>query len=338
MGCFNLLNTIRGKKNKYFSCGHLQSSLFFDYENNVKLCPFLQDRIIVKNFNGLWLDISKIIEKRKNSVEEMKNGIIPDECKKCHNLKNIAWHKSEYIETLYLNQWRYCYINCCYCNSPKQENLIEAKHFDVMPAIEQLIDKKLFTVNTKVVFECGDSCIHPEFDKLMYFFINYGIKEVTVNTPALRYCQSIADALSNNITNVVISLDAGCAYIYERIKGLNKFDIAISNIKRYKQYEEPSQKRVVLKYTIIKGINDNEKEILDWYILSKNLGIKKLVFDIAENWFREIKDSIPDYLKEIILFVRKISDFNEIKIEFCERAAVLYNLIKNEQNQKNKEI
>ena len=58
MGCFNLLNTIRGKKNKYFSCGHLQSSLFFVYENNVKLCPLLQDRIIVKNFNGLWLDIN----------------------------------------------------------------------------------------------------------------------------------------------------------------------------------------------------------------------------------------------------------------------------------------
>ena len=72
--------------------------------------------------------------------------------------------------------------------------------------------------------------------------------------------------------------------------------------------------------------------------MSKKHGIKKQVNDIAENWFREIKDSIPDYLKEIILFVRKISDFNEIKIEFCERAAVLYNLIKNEQNQKNKEI
>ncbi len=331
---FNLLNIICKNKHRYLCCKHVQGSLFFDYENNVKLCPNNECKVIIKDFNGLWLDIKKINSKRENCINSIKNGIIPEECKKCYNLQTQNRKEFDYIKTVYFSQWRYCYINCTYCNAPKNENLIEAKHFDVMPAVQQLIDEKLFTVNTKVIFECGDACIHPEFDKLMYFFINYGVKDVIVNTPALRYCQSISDAISNNIAAVVISLDSGCAYIYEKIKGINKFDAALSNIKRYKQYEEPSQKRVILKYTMIKGINDNEKEILDWYILSKSLGIKKLIFDLEEKWFNEIKYSMPDYLKEIILFLNEISGFKEIEIEFGDKAAILYNSVKNEEKQR----
>ena len=36
--------------------------------------------------------------------------------------------------------------------------------------------------NTKIIFECGDATLHPEFDKLMYYFINIDMKDITIQS------------------------------------------------------------------------------------------------------------------------------------------------------------
>ena len=227
-----------------------------------------------------------------------------------------------------LGHWKSCFLKCVYCNEAKVDDLSITNHFDIFPIIEELFDKKYISKNTKIIFECGDATLHPEFDKLMYYFINTDMKDITIKTSAQRYCHSIAEAIDKKIAKVIVSFDCGCPYIYERVKGYNKFDITVSVIKRYLQYDDRKKKRVILNYTIINGINDNQKEILDWFMLSRGMGIKKLSVDIENKWFEQLNGNIPDYIKELLIFTKDLSKLNNYDIEFTPKLDNIYNKIK----------
>ena len=315
------------KSNSYKYCKFINESLVFDYNNNVKLCPLSDFGIICNKYNGIWLDIKKLNKIRSESINIINSVECPILCKNCEYYKDNKHKDNKTIKYLYLSNWKDCYLNCSYCDYPKEEDLIKAEHYDIFQSIKQLIDNKLIDVNTTIIFDCGDATIHPEFDKILYYFINYEMRNIIINTPAMRYCESISEAIAKNIAEVIIPLDSGCPYIFERIKGINKFDIVISNLKRYLSFEEPSEKRVILKYTILNGINDNQKELLDWFMLARDLGIKKLTIDIDKKWYNQIKTSIPQYLKELVIFIKTMSQYNEIEIDFCDRTSFIYNTI-----------
>ena len=327
---FKQINKYQNNNNHKY-CKYINESIIFDYKNNVKFCPYSNLGIITSKFDGIWLDIEKLKKIKSESINIINSINCPSTCKTCEYFSVNKKNENDGIKYLYLSNWKNCYLNCSYCDFPKEEDLIKASHYDVFQSIKQLIDSKLIDVNTTIIFNCGDATIHPEFDKLLYYFINYEMKKIIINTPAMRYCESISEAIAKNIAEVIIPFDSGCPYIFEKIKGSNKFDIVISNIKRYLAFEEPSEKRVILKYTILNGINDNQKELLDWFMLARDLGIKKLTIDIDKKWYNQIKDSIPQYLKELVTFIKTMSEYNEIKIDFCDRTSFIYNTINKKQ-------
>ncbi len=307
-------------------CTYLNNSLVFDSNNEIHLCPYKKFSKVIENYNGIWLDTDKIEKSKENIINNCSN-----ECVNCNYYKPSNKKLGKKLECLYLANWHYCYVNCSYCDMPKEEDLIKAKHYDVMPSIQTLIDKGFVDKKTKIIFDCGDATVHPEFDKILFFLMNFGTEDIAINTPAFRYCESVAQAIANNVAEVIIPLDAGCPYIYEKIKGINKYDVAMGTIKRYLSFEEPYQIRVIFKFTIVRGINDNQKEILDWYILSRDLGLKKLLLDIDIKFFNEIKNSIPQYLKDIVIFSKNISSYNNLEIKFSPRLDIIYKSIKNQR-------
>ena len=329
----SVLSEIIDKFNKknVSGCKYIFDSLYFDCQNMIKLCPYTEYGIINNNFDGIWLDIDKINTVRGQCKQDFESNTIPNECKSCHNYSRITKNDIQALKYLYIANWQHCYLNCTYCDYPKIEDLKEAKHYDIFPSIKQLLEKNVIDKKTKIIFECGDPCIHPEFDKILFYFINYEMEDIVIHTPAMRYCESISEAIAKNIAKVVVSFDSGCPYIYGRVKGTNKYDIAMNNIKRYLSFQEPNQKRVLLEYKIINGINDNQKEILDWFIMARDTGIKKLAIDVEQKWYNQIKISIPQYLKELILFAKDISEFNNLEIEFYENANAIYEKIKKEE-------
>ena len=308
-------------------CKYICDSLIFDCKNNVRFCPFYDISLVQSDFNGIWLDIERLKKVKTNSIDIINSENCFDVCNSCSHLSNEKYKQNQPLKYLYLSNWKNCYINCSYCNYPKEEDLIKASHYDVFNSIKQLIDNKIIDINTRIIFECGDATIHPEFDKILYYFINSDMKNIVIHTPALRYCESISTAIAKNIAEVVISFDSGCPYIYEKIKGYNKFDIAVSNIKRYLSFQEPSEKRVVLKYVLLNGVNDNQKELLDFFMFARDIGIKKLAIDIDERWYNQVKHSVPQYLKELIIFVKNISSYNNVEIEFYDNINFIFQSI-----------
>ena len=220
---FKQINKYQNNNNHKY-CKYINESIIFDYKNNVKFCPYSNLGIITSKFDGIWLDIEKLKKIKSESINIINSINCPSTCKTCEYFSVNKKNENDGIKYLYLSNWKNCYLNCSYCDFPKEEDLIKASHYDVFQSIKQLIDSKLIDVNTTIIFNCGDATIHPEFDKLLYYFINYEMKKIIINTPAMRYCESISEAIAKNIAEVIIPFDSGCPYIFEKIKEVCKID------------------------------------------------------------------------------------------------------------------
>ncbi len=309
---------------KITACPNVYYSLFFDWENNIRICPKKKYGILIKDYNGIWLNTQKIEQDRKSYINRFKVSHPDAICTNCEHYQRGVYKEEKILKEIHLGQWKNCYLKCKYCNSVKNENLIEAKHYSIFNTINQLIDEKMLTKDTKIIFECGDALLHPEFDKLLYFFINYESKNIIINTPAVTFRDSIAEAIAQNKIKLIINLDCANKQIYNYIKGEKLYEIAVANIKRYIQFQEPGEKRVLMKYTLFEGGNDGKKELSDCFILSKDLSIKQILIDIDENWFDKLQNNIPDYLIEMLVFIKKMADLDGMEIIFSKRVNKIF--------------
>jgi MoaA/NifB/PqqE/SkfB family radical SAM enzyme len=306
---------IFNKKEMKKYCSVINGGLIFTEDAKVSLCKKGKEEfVIISDFNGLWVDTAKI----KEDIKYNKTLPLSEACSTCCYLSDDLKRDNFALDFVVFAHWKSCFLHCVYCREEKTDDLLTVKHSDITPVIEQLIDDGLISRDTVIIFDCGDAILHPEFEKLLYFLMNFGIKNVEIHTSALRYCQAVSDAIAKDIAKVIISIDSGCPYIYEQIKGVNKFDLMIDTVKRYVSVESKSSKNVILNYTLVQGVNDNKKEIIDWFMLSRNLGVKKLSVDITDKWYDSI-EVVPTHLREIISFVRELSELNRFEIELSEK-------------------
>lgn len=320
------------KKSGNKICDFVRGGLIFAQDGVVKLCAKSDcnsdsEFVLLNDFNGLWLNTDFIKSKINYLKSKFQSGDVSSNCQNCAYLVDDDLSNTFLFDFVQFSHWQCCFFNCSYCNLHKTDDLSNVEHFDILPVIQQLVDEGLITKDTKIIFDCGDATLHPEFDKIMYYFINYEMKNIEIYTSAQRYCHSVAEAIGKNIATVIVSLDGGCPYIFERVKGVNKYDITISNLKRYLEYQDKNKNNVIVNYTLIERVNDNKKEILDWFMHSRGLGVKKFSIDIDEKWYNNLNCSIPAYLQEIFVFAKEMSEFNNMEIVFSKRVNALYSRI-----------
>ena len=320
--------SLKGEK-KYISCDWLEYGIIFDHANIVRVCceqsHVGKGRYVLEDsFNGIWLDVDKILRKKQELKDMVRNNIIPDSCIGCQFLKSDFWEEKSFFSNILLTHWSNCNTRCIYCPAVRDNNLKDLNHYNIIPIIEQLIDAGLVNQKTKFSIAGGEATIYPEFDKLLYFLIDYGIENVNINSSGIKFSHSIADAISKNIAEVVISIDVATSFLYKKIKGTDTFDVVLGNVKRYLESQQIGEKRVILKFILLKGYNDNSKELLDWFMLCSSLGIRKLALDIDIAWFNEIVNNIPSYVVDLVLFAKDMSKLNNIELDLYDRANIVY--------------
>ena len=187
-----------------------------------------------------------------------------------------------------------------------------------------MFNKKLIDSNAHFSIAGGESTIYPEFEKLLYYLIESGIKNININTSGIIYAPAIADAISKNFAEVVISLDCCNQLIYKAIKGVDTFNAVVGNIERYLKAEQIKEKRVTVKFIILKGYNDSIKDIFDWFVFCKDLGVKKLAVDVDINWFKETNGMLPYHVFDMICFAKTMAEKNFITLDLYDRANMIY--------------
>lgn len=286
-----------GEKSKYKSCKVLEHGIMFDHCNVVRECSIVNKEfggkpVIFDNYHGELFDIEKLFEIKRTRRQLMKNGTPPYECTGCHFLEEDYWDDKDYIDNLLFAHWIDCNSKCIYCLASSDDKVKTVnKHYNIYPAIEDLVEKNVLIPTGKVDFAGGEPTIYPEFESLLTLFIRKHFKDIYVNTSAIKYSPAISEALSAGLINLTISVDAGTKDTHQRVKRVESFDKVWANIAEYSKAQQKSCKlnQIWLKYLVVPGVNDSVEEFEIFFDNVQKNGISCVALSLDMFWYEEHK-------------------------------------------------
>ena len=196
-----------------------------------------------------------------------------------------------------------CNARCIYCN----EYLNKTSQIDIFKfkaILKEMEIKGLLDMNTHFTLGSGEITLHPQRKNIISAIKNYNR---TILSNCLIYDESIISC--NNPKNRQIincSLDSGTQATYNKVKGIDKFDTVICNIKQYAK-----NANIELKYIILPGMNDNEKDIVGFIEIAKNTNASSII--LSRNHHN--MTPLNDYTITIIRNLLKEAQNNGIKID-----------------------
>ena len=175
---------------RYKSCGYIEHGLDFEHRRLTTCCFTCHSgggHIDIKqDYKGELVDWEKIFEEKRILRENHKNGNITPNCQGCVFLYENDWDDEDYIDRLQFNYWTKCNSHCIYCyaenNKSAYENLVP---YNVVPVIQDLVDKNLLRNGGEIAFGGGEPTIYPEFDDLINLFTKSGITNMRVHSSGI---------------------------------------------------------------------------------------------------------------------------------------------------------
>jgi len=325
-------------KAKY--CLYLNNGINFHY-TGLTFCNKLWIGESFQKYEKNWLEI--FFENRKKILEEMSKGILPKHCEKCMYLRElnddeIIDNKIKFIE---IYHWNQCNCACFYCSNRETTKLKittsrnQKGVIDVLPNLKKLHKQNLLDENLDISFVGGEPTLLKEFPYLLKFFIKNKYS-VNVLSNGILYEKYIVKALKSNPKSYLcISLDCGSRETFKKIKGLDKFDEVLKNIKHYIKDSKEASNRIMIKYIILKGVNDSKEEINKWLNVCTKLGVtnyfpsiefchsvrnpekSELTDEICKLYYymkNKIKEINPDYTVSTYDFVEELVKNQSYKI------------------------
>lgn len=179
-------------------------------------------------------------------------------------------------------------IQCSYWKKNNSEEISVEKYTDLMEWSSRLGVKELQLTG-------GEPLLHSKIQDIINITNNYGIKTKICSNGLLL--GAISKSQLKSIDEFVISLDAVDASTYREVRGIDAFDIVISNIKQLKN-KEPKVK-VAVSYLIQKKNYLSAIEFMDF---ARMIGADRINYLFPNRFgdFNKEKD-IDVYYSELFL-------------------------------------
>ena len=196
-------------------CIFLEEGMNFDF-NMLNDCCILHncDRglpIIFKDYHGESIDWEKLFEIKRERVERQKIATIK-ECEGCYHLTDYKFRDEKKISEFHFSHARACNSKCVYCSPEYSAGPV---NYNTYPIIKDLIEKGYYRAGGEATFQGGEPTLMQNFDELIHLFSTNGTK-VRVHTSAIRYSDTVYQALKENNGTVVVSLDSGNRETYKK--------------------------------------------------------------------------------------------------------------------------
>lgn len=222
------------------------------------------------------------LEAYSNAVSEAFNQIQSNGslCRGCREIREIDAlpAMNGKFANISINMHRYfCNCKCEYCDLWSRKN--KGKFYEVLPGLKSLKRQNALEEDAKISWGGGEPSILPEFDEAAKWLCDNNYYQY-IHTSAIKFSPSIDEILKSDKGKINVSLDCGGPSVYRSVKGVDKFDAAVGNIK---QYASANPANVELKYIIYEKNNDIS-EIRKFVTLAKEIGVKNLQFSFD---FRE---------------------------------------------------
>lgn len=119
-----------------------------------------------------------------------------------------------------------------------------------------------------IVLASGEISVSP-YREEVFEIIKRNRWDVHVFTNASVYVPALAELLQSGQAKIQVSMDAGTKETFAKIKGVDFWDKVVENLARYAENVAPNQ--IELKYILIPGVNDLERDVDGFLELAKNV-------------------------------------------------------------------
>ena len=173
---------------------------------------------------------------------------------------------------LSLNHHRHiCNCRCVYCDLWKPGK--HPRPFAILPAIQSLHEQGALEKNCAISCGGGESTLLPDFEATGRWLLDHGYFQY-VHTNALRHSPWIDELLAQGKGRVNISLDAGNAAVYTRVKGGDWWNDVIASMESYFA-AALTPEQIDIKYIIFED-NNKIADVEQFFQICSKLGAKKV--------------------------------------------------------------
>jgi sulfatase maturation enzyme AslB (radical SAM superfamily) len=205
------------------------------------------------------------------------------------------------IYTLTFTNTLACNAKCSYCNNWRTDTKTKPL-YEYRTIVKQLLERDMVHQDAIFYWSGGEPTIHPEFEELLGFISDKGIRQDVLSS-GIRFSPALHAAMTQGNTHLQVSLDAGTPEAYERFKGHKPrvFAKILDNLARYAD-DPVAAAHINLKY-IMANSNSSDADIDGFVKICKDLkvGSVNLSPEIYEN--KEQRTS-EETLRQMIRFAR----------------------------------
>ncbi len=283
---------------------------FISYRKNdfspcciTKKCPVIQTSGSIAERMEHWKKYTTQL------ISDLRNDI-PNACSGCLHLKEGFWHSTVKLDTINFGTNQpgdVCNYRCIYCFSarPLERLKDDTDGFTTYEIIRQLSEMPEFdTSDFNITLSNGEFCVNKYCNEIFDILLKNKWK-VAFITNMSTYREKFAEFLkTGRTTKVLVSLDAGTAETYKKVKRADTFEKVIENMKKYPLKDV----NFILKYIFLEGINDNETDIDAFYEIVKEVGCKRIT--PSSDLFKPFTPK----MKELLLRIMKKAKSDGIEV------------------------
>lgn len=302
------------------SCGQLINNVMIG-DTGFKPCcsrfanAFLKTQIVESTD---WVDAyNNYIQIRQETLDKAERNE-PCICDGCPRLVYDFYPVNTEIKNLnYFGDFcgERCNMSCTYCNRANWaiENQTKGEFFpdakftiiDPLEAMADVLPKKLTISET--TSEITVSKYRKPFFDLIREHDDWLFNPIVSN--CLLFDEDIKYFLTRG-ASLNCSLDCGTKDTYYLIKRIDGFDIVLKNLKKYRKYSA----NISLKYILLEGINDNERDIDGFMEIAKKVASFVRISsdsrinttDISQNWMHYFDYFVASAKRHGVICSRKI--------------------------------
>ncbi|MBE7704881.1 MAG: hypothetical protein E7Z90_03595 [Cyanobacteria bacterium SIG29] len=316
----------------YKCCEYILNCMVLAQSEIIPCCcgPKNRERtVFIENFKGNHFDFEEYNKQRTLYIDMFKKGEIPLYCKGCPCIEEKEWDDLPKIKRIIISNRTKCSCNCIYCSlvttsTQTKEELNTRVCYDVIPVLNDLCNQNLIDKDCNITIAGGECCEYPkgELEYILYLSSVLGCN-LEILSSGIIFSKAIESVLKTEKCVLKISVDSGFKSTYEKIKRVKTYDKVWENLSRYvKATENNKNAKVVIKYIILPGINDNKKEVKKFIEKCNSVSCRNIEIAIEYVWFEKNKNKFPDQklidtIKELKTYPFNIT-FEEQVIQYIE--------------------
>ena len=308
-----------------YKCRYIDSGICFFYKTINFCCKSAHNgkgELFLSKYDDF--NVNEVLQKKEEYKKALYEGNIPDECTGCVFLEETEEiTKDNSISVVDIDSFTRCNSKCVYC----EVHTLGIPDHPILPIFETLFKNKILKNDKEgyIQFAGGEPTIMKDFEKVVELCIKNGIENYMIHSNGIRFSKSIEKLIKTENVKLIISLDSACRETFKKVKNVDCFNKVVESMKKYAKAQKDGECTVRSKYIIIPEVNDNIDEILKWYDLSVNMGIRMLILDVEMGWFKKNNQTLTPEILQIVKTIQEKAKKDNIVLDYYESLKVWFN-------------